>query len=59
MNATATEIPTEILRPGRAIQRLNVWTPEGEFSHQVRFPGTVEEAYEYVAWLTNRTRDDD
>ncbi len=47
MNATA-EIPAERLRPGRAMQHVNVFV-DGVFVRQMRYPGTAEEAQAYAA----------
>lgn len=47
MTAT-TEIPAERLRPGIAVQHVNIYV-DGVFVRQMRYPGTAEEAQAYAA----------
>ncbi len=50
MTVTCT-VPDEVVRPGRAIQRVNVYDTHGNFIHQVTLRGTAEEARAYAATL--------
>ncbi|GHE32141.1 hypothetical protein GCM10017673_38680 [Streptosporangium violaceochromogenes] len=48
---TTPTAPAEIVRPGRAVQRVNAYTSDGVFERQVRFHGTEDEARAYVKML--------
>ncbi len=50
MAATRT-VPDEVVRPGRAIQRVNVYDTDGNFIHQVTLRGTEDEVRAYAATL--------
>ncbi|MBB5965076.1 hypothetical protein [Planomonospora venezuelensis] len=41
-------IPAEIVRPGRAVQRINAYDRQSRFVRQVRYYGTEVEARAYV-----------
>jgi hypothetical protein len=50
MTATTTAIPAEIVREGRAVQRINVYFG-GTFERQIRYVGTETEARAYAQSL--------
>jgi hypothetical protein len=43
MTATTENIPAEVVREGRANQRVNIWD-KGEFIRQITYFGTEREA---------------
>ncbi|MEV8638908.1 hypothetical protein AB0395_45365 [Streptosporangium sp. NPDC051023] len=47
---SATIVPAERVRPGIAVQRVNVFQ-DGVFIRQMRSPGTIEQARAYAAVL--------
>lgn len=50
MTTTATtEIPAERIKPGVAVQRVNAYNRYGEFTRQIRYYGTVEQARAFAA----------
>ncbi|MEV7011729.1 hypothetical protein [Streptosporangium sp. NPDC051022] len=45
MHSTATrEVPAERFRDGVHVQRVNIYTPGGQFLRQAPYPGTPQEA---------------
>lgn len=43
-----TSIPAERVRPGVAVQRVNLFDRDGRFIRQVRYPGTERQARAYA-----------